>query len=548
MIVARTVAQKIPFEVQPQILLQAQDQSQGQPLVETEHGLLVAYGRFAQQSGLIEALERLPFRMKTVEHSPADKAAELLAHILRGGMHVIELSKSAHALVSDQAVAEAWGQESFASASGVSALLRTVSEDTVLALKSSLRAVLEPYRRRVLRDLSPVYLVVDLDLTGLVVSDQATSYEGAEFGYMGELGGVGKGYQFARAQLVGSTDSFVLGGFLHPGRIVEAHCVEELVGLIEIEVGRPRRRVELLEDRLAEIERRLAEVEAEITRREGTRLGVKRLGHDRDRLQAEAKRLAERRDKLALENATNPLPRRIILRLDGGFGDAARLAWLYEQGYDFVARAHNQQVALRLRLEEGLAWLKVSKNGYLAESKQTRVGESPYPFRLFASRQWWGDSRPERWSALIVSPSLEAKDWPTRRVGVFYNARQLIEAATKEGKGIFASRHLPTRHQAGIAFYQELVLLAQNLVRWFRRQSLGHSVLAAASVKELVRIGANSRAKVLRQRDTLWLTFAEDSPWRGITLSLKAQFSYQLWLPFLDQCLDQCDDCPAIRT
>lgn len=531
MIVARMVAR--------------QAQPQAQTLVETEHGLLVAYGRFAQQTGLIEALERLPSRMKTIEHSPEDKAAELLAHILAGGMYVNELSKSAHPLVSDQAVAEAWGQDSFASASGVSAFLRSVSEDTVLALKTGLRSVLEPYRRRVLRELSPRYLVVDLDLTGLVVSDQATTYEGASFGYMGELAKVGRGYQFARAQLVGSTDSLVLGGFLHPGRTVEARCLEELVALVEAELGRPRRRVELLEGRLREVEHRLAEVAAEIARRETAgarpRLGVRRLGQERDRLQAERTLLAARRDELEADNAKNPNPRRIILRLDGGFGDAARLAWLYEEGYDFVARAHNQQVAARLRLEAGLAWLKVSKNGFLAESKQTKVGECPYPLRLFASKQWWGDTRPERWSALVVSPSLEAKDWPTRRVGVFYNARQVIEAGIKETKTIFASRHLPTRHQAGIAFYQELVLLAQNLVRWFRRQFLGSTVLAAASVKELVRIGANSRAKVLRCGEVVSLTFTEDSPWSGITLSLKAQFSYQLWLPWLD-------DCPAIRT
>ena len=511
---------------------------QDQTLIETEHALLIAYGRFAQQVGLLEALEQVPFKMKTVEHSPEDKTAELLAHILAGGMHVNELAKSAHPLVMDQPVAEAWGQETFASASGVSDLLRSVSPDTVDVLKTKLRSVLHPYRRRILRDLTASYLIVDLDLTGLVVSDQATTYEGADFGYMGELCKVGRGYQFARAQLAGSTDALVLGGFLHPGRTVEAHCLKELVRLIEAELGRPRRRVELLENRLTEIERRLAEIEAELTRREAggapLRRRVRHLEHEREKLQAQIKPLRTRRDELAAENAANPSPRRIVLRLDGGFGDAARLAWLYEQGYDFVARAHNYRVAERLRLEAGLSWQKVSKNGFIAESGQTSLGECVYPMRLFACRQWWGDKRPERWSALVVSPTLEAKDWPTRRVGVFYNGRQIIEAGTKEGKGIFASRHLPTRHQAGIAFYQELVLLAQNLVRWFRRQFLGNTVLAAAGVKELVRIGANSPARVLRRGQDVSLTFAEDSPWRGITLSLKAQFSYQLSLPTLD--------------
>lgn len=413
---------------------QLQSQLQNQTLVETEHALLVAYGRFAEQIGLIEALERLPHKMKTVEHSPGAKIAELLAHILAGGMHVSELAKSAHPLVTDQAVAEAWGQESFASASGVSGLLRSVSKDTVETLKTSLRSVLEPYRRRILREVSPSYLVVDLDLTGLVVSDQATTYEGADFGYMGELAKVGRGYQFARAQLVGQTDALVLGGFLHSGRTVEAHCLSELVALVENELGRPRRRVELIESRLVSLEQRLAEVEAEMAGRAAggafLRRRVRHLEHERERLEAQKKPLLARRDALALENEANPNPRRIILRLDGGFGDASRLAWLYEQGYDFVARAHNHRVAERLCLEAGLCFQKISKNGYLTESSQTSLGECPYPLRLFACKQWWGDRRPERWSALVVSRSLEAKGWPTRRAGVFYNARQAIEAAT----------------------------------------------------------------------------------------------------------------------
>src|ERR1700674_4261364 len=83
-------------------------------VVETEHGLLVAYGRFAEQIGLHEALGSVPFGMKTVEHSPQDKTVELLAHLLAGGMHLSELGKSAHPLVFDRAVAEAWGQRAFA--------------------------------------------------------------------------------------------------------------------------------------------------------------------------------------------------------------------------------------------------------------------------------------------------------------------------------------------------------------------------------------------------------------------------------------------------
>ena len=117
-----------------------------------------------------------------------------------------------------------------------------------------------------------------------------------------------------------------------------------------------------------------------------------------------------------------------------------------------------------------------------------------------------------------------------RRVGTFYNERQAIEAGIKEGKGLFASRHLPTRRHAGIALYQDLVLLAQNLVRWFRTL-LGHTWVGAAGVKELVRIGANSRAVIIQGA---LLHFADDSPWRGLRLPLGPPVAYQLWFPFLE--------------
>jgi len=518
-----------------------------QTVVETEHALLVAYGRFAQQIGLADALERIPFKMKTIDHRPQDKTVELLAHLLAGGMHVSELGKSAHPLVQDAAVAAAWGQESFASASGVSALLRSVSAETVSTLKITLRQVIDPYRRRVLRAISPSWLVIDLDLTGLVVSDQATTYEGADFGYMGEVDGTGRGYQFARAQLAGPQDPFVLGGFLHPGRTVEIHCLEELIALIEREVGRPRRRVELFDGRIQALGERVTEVDAELARRRNgnifLRRHTKKWEAEREKLHDQIAQLQAQRAALAAENAANLHPRRIILRMDGGFGHAAKLAWLDEQGYDFVARVHNHRVSERLRQEEGLKWEKVSKNGFLAESKETSLGECPYPMRLFLCRQWWGDKRPERWSALVATPSLPADAWPPRRIGVFYNGRQTIEAGIKEGKGIFASRHLPTRHRDGIAFYEELVLFAQNLVRWFRRQFLGHTLLAAASIKELVRIGANSHAQIRHDGCALILTFAADGPWRDISLPLGRNVAacYQLALPFLD-------DWAAIRT
>jgi len=166
------------------------------------------------------------------------------------------------------------------------------------------------------------------------------------------------------------------------------------------------------------------------------------------------------------------------------------------------------------------------------------LGDGPYPVRLFACKQWWGDAHPERWSALVATPDLTAKDWPARRVGVTYNGRQGIEAGIKEGKGLFASRHLPTRHQPGIALYQELVLFAQNLLHWFRRQTLGHTGLANVGIKALVQIGAKSRALLALTDHGLTLTFTDAGPWQNIAILLRIPFHYQLALPGFDPVAD----------
>jgi hypothetical protein len=121
----------------------------------TDHALLVPLGHFAAQIGVLAALERVPVKMKTVAHRPGAKLAELEAHILAGGMHIHELEASPHPLVQDRTVAHAWGQETFASASGVSALLHAASAETVTALKHEVRQVIAPYRHRLLRDLTP---------------------------------------------------------------------------------------------------------------------------------------------------------------------------------------------------------------------------------------------------------------------------------------------------------------------------------------------------------------------------------------------------------
>jgi len=509
-----------------------------EPATVTEHGLLVPLGRFAQQVGVLEALRRVPFAMKTVVHSPSEKLAELVCHLCGGGMHVNDVDSSAHPLIADPAVAAAWGQTTCASSSGVNALLRKTTPTTLEAVKKEVRAVLAPYRQRVLRQVTSSWIVVDLDLTGLVVSDQATTSEGADDGDMGDTGKLGKGDQFARAQWATDRDRLVLGGFLHPGHTLSTHGVRELVGLIEATVGRPRRRVEVLSQRREILSQQVSALEAPLARWEAQgrrRRSQAEVAARRATLRTQIQDREQRRATCEADNRTNPAPRRIVLRVEGGFGTAEHFADLYEQGDRVIARVHSPHIAHCLQHETDLHWEKISKNGFIAPSTRTQLGDCPDPLRLFACKQWWGEEHPERWSALAATPDLTPTDWPARRVGVFSNGRQSMEAEIKESKGIFASRHLPTRPQAGIALDQELVLFAQNGVplgpRWFRRQILGNSVLAAAGIKALVQIGARSRAIIAHADHGVTLTFVGDGPWRSQAIVLCTRFTDQLSLP-----------------
>jgi hypothetical protein len=53
-------------------------------------------------------------------------------------------------------------------------------------------------------------------------------------------------------------------------------------------------------------------------------------------------------------------------------------------------------------------------------------------------------------------------------------------------------------------------------------------------VKDLVHRAANCRALVVTAGGALVLHFSADTPLPHLTLSLRPQLSYQLWLPGLD--------------
>ena len=110
------------------------------PEQETQHALLVVWGPFAREIGLISGLEAVKLNQKTYEHSPQSKVLEFLVAILSGAKYLQEISLAAHPLDKDVTLAQAWGQTGWADFSGGEPHVEQAELDRSTGLGGSSRA------------------------------------------------------------------------------------------------------------------------------------------------------------------------------------------------------------------------------------------------------------------------------------------------------------------------------------------------------------------------------------------------------------------------
>ena len=89
----------------------------------TQHAMLVIWGRFARELGLLDQLATVPIPEKTVRHTAAAKLLTLFLGLLSGIEFLRDLTRSPTPLYHDRALAAAWGVPSLAEASAVSRTL-----------------------------------------------------------------------------------------------------------------------------------------------------------------------------------------------------------------------------------------------------------------------------------------------------------------------------------------------------------------------------------------------------------------------------------------
>jgi len=152
----------------------------------THHAMLVLWGQYARHIGLTDALAAIPLRQKTRKHRPQTKVIEFLVANLAGLPHLKDISRAAHPLDRDQAVARAWEQPGWADYSGVSRTLSGLSMAEAEQIVQALDEVSWPF---ITQEINVALtqsdsLIWDFDLTGRPVSNNSTTYPDVAYGYM----------------------------------------------------------------------------------------------------------------------------------------------------------------------------------------------------------------------------------------------------------------------------------------------------------------------------------------------------------------------------
>jgi hypothetical protein len=222
---------------------------------ETDHALLVVWGQLAHCLGIPQAFAEVPMSQKTVIHPPQSKVLEFLVANLAGLPYAKDISQAPQPLDQDQAVAKAWGVDSWADCSGVSRTLHTLTE----AQAGQYAAILDQATQfwvdqEVQMALNRGPIELDGDLSPRPVSNGSKTYPGAEYGYMSD--GLQLGYQAAIVSMHSPTYGRLgLSVTHHSGKTVSITQAEGLAMEAERRLGRrPLRRTDLLEQRIQQME------------------------------------------------------------------------------------------------------------------------------------------------------------------------------------------------------------------------------------------------------------------------------------------------------
>jgi hypothetical protein len=551
---------------------------------ETQHALLMPWGHFAQEIGLLSGIEAVKLNQKVYEHTPQAKVTEFLVAILSGAKYLQDVSLAAHPLDKDVAVAQAWGQPGWADYTGVSRTLQKLTWTEVKALVEVLERVSQPMLENELALLRAQGrgMEYDGDLTGLPVSNTSRTYPNVAYGHMSDE--IRLGYQAGVVSLQSPTYGRLwISVDHHAGDTVSCTQAAALVRAAEKRSGqRPKRRTELLQKRiqaqiksrapaearlaiqqtkLAEVQRtkdevsahlreetqpkRIAVLERRAVRREkSVEISRKKLEKTLTQMKVhleDEKSLRQRLEQFEQDNLENPQPVKACFRLDAGFGTYENVALLIEMGYEVYVKLHNYKITEMLRQKNSpdTVWTRVGDNAEMLAWSGLELQHCPYPLDVALERFYTGKTQKHSALAHFGDTPVTANlpTWFNR-----YNARQTIEAGIKETKQVFHLNRLKVRSEPAIYLQEAMTIFAANFIRWAAAWIEQHALpgenslpLSKMGIKKQVQVAAHTSATVIHHSGGMLLTFSPASAFAGKSLFFPAP-SRSLWriyfLPF----------------
>jgi hypothetical protein len=544
---------------------------------DTQHALLIPWGQFAREIGLISGIEAVKLSQKVCEHTPQAKVIEFLAAILSGVKYLQDISHAAHPLDKDLAVAQAWGQANWADYTGISRTLKQLSWAEARAIAAVLDEVGQPFLQselKLLRSLKQA-LQYDGDLTGLPVSNTSRTYPNAAYGHMSDE--IRLGYQAGVVSFQSPTYGRLwLSVEHHAGDTVSCTQAEALVVAAEKRSRqRPKRRTELLKKRIEDFvksrepaEKRLSSQQAALAaaeqakaetlaqlltvqempetkpkhvqtlelrcvrREKAVEVARKKLGKTQAWLIAhfeQEKALRTRLEQFEQENADNPEPVEACFRIDAGFGTYDNIALLIEMGYEVYVKLHNHKIVqmLKRNIMPETIWTHVGNNAEMLAWEDMQLQNCAYPLDIALECFYTGKT--QKHSALAhfgntpVTTNLPA--WFGK-----YNARQTIEAGIKETKQVFYLHRLKVRSEPAIYLQEAMTIFAANFIRWATNWIEQHAeqnedalFVGKLGIKRQVQVAANTSAKVIQNSEGMLLRFGSASAFAGKQLFFRAQ-------------------------
>ena len=189
------------------------------------HASLVLIAEWTNSNRLWEELTaRVHIHQKTIKHSPNDKMKDLLINIWAGGERISSIN---NVLRTDEGLQRLFGRDSCAEQSTVSETLNAVSAENIVEMQGLIEQVYREHSLCYQHDYKKNWLLLDVDLTGMIAGKTA---EGSEKGYFsGERNG--RGRQVGR--VYASQYDEIVNEQLYSGKVQLEVSLLELVKMAE---------------------------------------------------------------------------------------------------------------------------------------------------------------------------------------------------------------------------------------------------------------------------------------------------------------------------